>query len=50
MEFYAIDVNLPITGATRFEAWTVFVRSNTGVVGSKPTWGMDICVYLCYPV
>jgi formate hydrogenlyase subunit 3/multisubunit Na+/H+ antiporter MnhD subunit len=24
---------------------TVFDRSNTGVVGSNPTRGMDVCVY-----
>jgi hypothetical protein len=40
--------------AARSEVWTVFVRSNTGVVGSNPTWEMDvsvrlfcICVVLC---
>jgi hypothetical protein len=27
-------------------AWTVFTRSNTGIVGSNPTWGMDVCVRL----
>jgi hypothetical protein len=35
----------PITAASRFKAWTVFARSNTAVVGSNPTRGMDICVY-----
>jgi hypothetical protein len=28
------------------QAWTVLARSNTGVVGSDPTWGMDVCVRL----
>jgi hypothetical protein len=28
----------------RSKAWTVFVRSNTGIVGSNSTWGMDVCV------
>jgi hypothetical protein len=37
---------LPITVAARSEAWTVFARSNTGVVGSSLTWGMDACVRL----
>jgi hypothetical protein len=36
----------PITLATQFKAWTVFARSDTGIVGSKPTWGMDVCVCL----
>jgi hypothetical protein len=33
------------TLAARLEAWTVFVCSNTGVVGSNPTRGVDVCVY-----
>jgi hypothetical protein len=42
---------LPIKVAAGSEAWTVFARSNTGIVGSNPTWGMDICVHLfCYVV
>jgi hypothetical protein len=36
----------PITVAARSNALTVFPRSNTGVVGSKPTRGMDVCVRL----
>jgi hypothetical protein len=35
----------PITVAARSKAWTVFVRSNTGIVGSNPTRGIDVCVY-----
>jgi hypothetical protein len=35
-----------ITEAARSKAWTVFARSNTGVLGSNPTRGMDVCVYL----
>jgi hypothetical protein len=30
--------------AARSEAWTVFARSNTGIVGSKPIRGMEVCV------
>jgi hypothetical protein len=44
----------PITVAARSNAWTVFDRSNAGVVGSNPTQGMDVrvrlfcvCVVLC---
>jgi hypothetical protein len=29
-----------------YKAWTVFARSNTGVLGSNLTRGMDICVRL----
>jgi hypothetical protein len=35
-----------ITGAARSKAWTVFARSNTGLVGSNPTEGMYVCVRL----
>jgi hypothetical protein len=34
----------PITVAARSMAWTVFARSNTGIVGSNPTQGIDVCV------
>jgi hypothetical protein len=44
----------PITVGVRSKAWTVFARSNTGVVGSNPTQSMDgclrlfcVCVVLC---
>jgi hypothetical protein len=37
---------LPITVAMRSKAWTVFIRSNTGILGSNPTWGMDVCMHL----
>jgi hypothetical protein len=36
----------PITMATRSMAWTVFARSNTGVVGSNHNQGMNVCVRL----
>jgi hypothetical protein len=36
----------PITVAARSEAWTVFAQSNTGILWSSPTRGMDICVRL----
>jgi hypothetical protein len=35
---------VPITVAARSEAWTVFTRSNAGIVGSNPTQRMDVCV------
>jgi hypothetical protein len=33
-----------ITVASRSKAWTVFARSNAGIVSSNPTRGMDVCV------
>jgi hypothetical protein len=39
---------MPITVAARSKAWTVFSRSNTGIVGSYPTWDMDVRVRLFY--
>jgi hypothetical protein len=35
----------PITVAAQSKAWNVFARSNTGIVGSNPNQGMDVCVY-----
>jgi hypothetical protein len=35
---------VPITAASRSKAWTVFARSNTGIVSTNPTQGMDVCV------
>jgi hypothetical protein len=37
---------MPITVAARYKAWTVFARSKIGIVGSKPTQGMDVYVRL----
>jgi hypothetical protein len=34
----------PIAVAPRPKAWTVFARSNAGIVSSSPTRGMDDCV------
>jgi hypothetical protein len=33
--------------ATPSMAWTV-ARSNTGIVGSDPTRGMDVCVFVYF--
>jgi hypothetical protein len=45
---------MAVTVAARSKAWTVFARSNAGIVGSNPTRGMDdymrlfcVCVLLC---
>jgi hypothetical protein len=32
--------------AARCKTWIVFAPSNAGIVGSIPTQGMDVCVYL----
>jgi hypothetical protein len=31
--------------AARCKAWNVFARSNTGIVGSNPARGMDVCFH-----
>jgi hypothetical protein len=39
--------------AERSKAGTVYDRSNIGITGSKPAWGMDVCPLvsvLCCPV
>jgi hypothetical protein len=46
----------PVTVDERSKAWTVFARSDAGIVGLNPTQEMDVwCVYvfilcLCCPV
>jgi hypothetical protein len=35
-----------ISMAARSKAWTVFARSNAGIVGSNPTLGVDVCMRL----
>jgi hypothetical protein len=39
-------MKVPITEAAWCKAWTAFARSNTGIVGSNPTWDMNVCVRL----
>jgi hypothetical protein len=36
----------PVTGAARSKAWNVFARLNTGIMGSNPARGMDVCLRL----
>jgi hypothetical protein len=40
------DLLLPITVAARSKAWTVFARSNAGIVGSNHTQGIHVYVRL----
>jgi hypothetical protein len=35
----------PIAVVARSKVRNVFTRSNTGIIGSNPTLGMDVCVY-----
>jgi hypothetical protein len=37
---------MPVTVAAWSEAWTAFTGSNTEIVDSNPTGGMDVCVRL----
>jgi hypothetical protein len=38
---------MKVTVAERSKAWTVFTRSEAGIVGSNLTQGMDVwCVYV----
>jgi hypothetical protein len=46
--FTLVSVQWPITAVVRSKAWTIFAHSNNGIVGSIPTWGMDVCVRLFY--
>jgi hypothetical protein len=35
---------LPVTVTARSKAWTVFARSDAGIVGLNPSQGIDVCV------
>jgi hypothetical protein len=46
VDLFKIKRKLPITVAVWCKPWTVFARSNAGIVGSNPTWYTDfVCVY-----
>jgi hypothetical protein len=36
---------LPVS-RSRSRAWTIFARFKAGIVGSNPTWCMDVCMRL----
>jgi hypothetical protein len=42
--FSFLTNEVPITAAARSKAWTVFARSDAGIVDSNSTQGIDICV------
>jgi hypothetical protein len=37
-----VNVSMPLTVAERFKAWTVFARSEAGIVDLNPTQGVDV--------
>jgi hypothetical protein len=43
-----ISHRLPITVASRSEAWYIFARLNTGIVGSNLTQSMDVCLRIFF--
>jgi hypothetical protein len=49
-EIRPINKTVPITVAAQSKAWTVFARSDAGIVGSNPTEGMDVCIGCVYSV
>jgi hypothetical protein len=46
--YFTVTSYLPVTVAARSncKAWTVIAHSNTGIVGSNPTYGIDVCLRL----
>jgi hypothetical protein len=46
IRFFFVVCLLPITVAAQSTAWTVFASSNTGIVTSNPTRGMDVCAFI----
>jgi hypothetical protein len=42
------DSNLQIQGRENLISWNVFARLNTGIMGSNPARGMDVCVYYVF--
>jgi hypothetical protein len=48
--FMWLILNRPVPMAESSETRTAFGRSNTGIIGSNPAWGMDVCprfFFLC---
>jgi hypothetical protein len=43
---YQVGCTPPIAVGALSEAWAVFTRPNSGIVGSNPTRGMDVYVRL----
>jgi hypothetical protein len=48
-EFFIHSIFKPVTVAERSKAYTVFARSEAGIVGSNSTQGMDVwyLVFVC---
>jgi hypothetical protein len=45
-EMHVSDVDRPTTVAALSKARNVISHSNTGIMGSNPTQGMDVCLRL----
>jgi hypothetical protein len=45
-DYLGVLLIVPVTVVERCKSSIVFARSNTGIVGSNPTQGMDVCVRL----
>jgi hypothetical protein len=43
-------LDLPVTVAELSKAWTVFACSDAVIVGSNPTWGMDVYMFVRFSV
>jgi hypothetical protein len=41
-----IKIDVPITVAESSKAWIVLARLDTGIVGSNPTRGMNVYLYV----
>jgi hypothetical protein len=43
-------MHMPVTVAERSKAFTVFARSEAGIVGSNPLreWMFSVCVRVCF--
>jgi hypothetical protein len=50
LKLHTLGKRRPITVAALSKVWTLFARSNTGIVGSSPTQGMDVCIVCVYSV
>jgi hypothetical protein len=47
---HIVMIKVPITVAARTKAWTVFARSNSGIVSSNPTRDIDVYIVCIYSV
>jgi hypothetical protein len=48
LDLVTLIIFWPITVAARSKAWTVFARSNAGIVGSNPAQVINVCIVCVY--